>query len=474
MKKTFILFLSILILSCNKKENTYDKNSFITIIFKNPQINDTTFFGKNNYSLDDNKVYYRFENDFINNKININNTSKTFKIKTTKPIYLYHKYFIKDFCINSYYFYPNDTIIFEYKNSAPFVKSSKNYNYNFNTAFNLKHPLDFNDLIFFEKHKRFKNFKELENDSNERNKRDLKQIIFFDSLYNKELLDEKNYELSLSYLKNKESILSLAPIDILKQSYDLGNETYTYIVNNAFEEIFRPKFIDISDGRMTDFKDQFRKAVNLKEINTDNREYLMFHSLENIAIKGSKEEFLSCYFTYKTESKNSYAIRYFKTKFPKLFKSTIVNKNDDILINGENNKKTLTQIIESCKGKVIYIDFWASWCAPCRVLMPSSKILYEEYKNKNIEFIYISIDSDLKKWSIASKKENLISLKNNFLSLNYPKANIYQDLTMKTIPRFIIYDKKGKLVNSNAPKPDSKAIRDELDKYLNQKIPALR
>jgi len=468
MKKIFILFLSILIFSCNKKKETYDKNSFITIIFKNPQINDTTFFGKSNYSIDDNKIYYRFENDFINNKINISNTSKTIKIKTTKPIYLYHKYFIKDFCVNSYYIYPNDTIVFEYKNSVPFVKSSKNNNYNYNSAFNLKYPLDFNDFIFYEKHKRFKSFKELENDSNERNKRDLKQIIFFDSLHNKELLDDKNYELNISYLKNKENISTSEPLDILKQSYDLGNDTYTYMVNNAFEEIFRPKFISVSDGRMTDFKDQFQKAVKLIEIDKINREYLMFYNLENIAIRGTKEDFLKCYNTYKTESKNSYAINYFKIKFPKFFKSTIVNNNDDILLNGENNKKTLTQIIESYKGKVIYIDFWASWCAPCRALMPSSKILHEEYKNKDVEFIYISIDSDKKRWEIASKKENLKNLKNNFLSINYPKANLYQELIMTTIPRFIIYDKKGKLVNSNAPKPDSKAIRNELDKYLNQ------
>ena len=93
---------------------------------------------------------------------------------------------------------------------------------------------------------------------------------------------------------------------------------------------------------------------------------------------------------------------------------------------------------------------------------------YEEYKNKDVEFIYISIDSDIKRWEVASKKENLKNLKNNFLSINYPKANLYQELIMKTIPRFIIYDKKGNLVNSNAPNPNSKEIKDELDKYLNQ------
>ena len=54
------------------------------------------------------------------------------------------------------------------------------------------------------------------------------------------------------------------------------------------------------------------------------------------------------------------------------------------------------------------------------------------------------------------------------LAVNYPNANFYQGLQLKTIPRYLIYDKTGKLVHKNAPSPESIEIREELNKYLKE------
>lgn len=59
------------------------------------------------------------------------------------------------------------------------------------------------------------------------------------------------------------------------------------------------------------------------------------------------------------------------------------------------------------RGKYVLIDFWASWCAPCRKSMPALKAVYEKYKNKNFEIVGLSFDEDKTAWVNAIKQMNL-------------------------------------------------------------------
>lgn len=127
-------------------------------------------------------------------------------------------------------------------------------------------------------------------------------------------------------------------------------------------------------------------------------------------------------------------------------------------------KVNLDKLLIENRNKVIYIDFWASWCAPCRKAMPASKKIKEQYKSKEVVFLYISIDNSFEAWQKAMNKEGVSE--NSFLAINYPEANFYKEKVLKTIPRYLIYNKKGELVNSNAPGPDSDEIIKELNKYL--------
>lgn len=70
------------------------------------------------------------------------------------------------------------------------------------------------------------------------------------------------------------------------------------------------------------------------------------------------------------------------------------------------NLKGKKVTLDSYKGKVLVIDFWASWCGPCRAEIPKLKAIYEDFKdNRNVEFLSISIDSDKDAWLTAVKKE---------------------------------------------------------------------
>ena len=58
------------------------------------------------------------------------------------------------------------------------------------------------------------------------------------------------------------------------------------------------------------------------------------------------------------------------------------------------------------KGKVVLVDFWASWCGPCRREMPNLVETYAKYKGKNFEIVGVSLDQDGAAWKEATSKES--------------------------------------------------------------------
>lgn len=110
------------------------------------------------------------------------------------------------------------------------------------------------------------------------------------------------------------------------------------------------------------------------------------------------------------------------------------------------------------KGKVVYIDVWATWCGPCKQEIPHLIKMEEEYKNKNIVFLGVSIDAqeDHAKW-----KKFLIdyNMKGVQVFAGDKAADISKPYKIKGIPRFILIDKNGRIVSDNAPRPSSSEIK---------------
>ena len=126
---------------------------------------------------------------------------------------------------------------------------------------------------------------------------------------------------------------------------------------------------------------------------------------------------------------------------------------------------SIDQIIKENKGKVIYVDFWASWCAPCRKEIPKSLKLHKKYGDKVI-FVYLSIEFEEDNWKNASNNESIVNEKYNLMTTGFKKSILLKDIKFSSIPHYLIFDKNGNLVNSDAPRPSDKKRLAELNKYI--------
>lgn len=123
--------------------------------------------------------------------------------------------------------------------------------------------------------------------------------------------------------------------------------------------------------------------------------------------------------------------------------------------------------LEDLKGKLVYLDIWATWCGPCIREIPHMKKLQMDYKGKNIEFVGISVDEeeDFQTWKkmVADKDLKGIQL---FAEGSW-QSQFIASYGIDAIPRFILLDREGKIISSDAPRPSDQEIRYLIDKNLD-------
>lgn len=123
-----------------------------------------------------------------------------------------------------------------------------------------------------------------------------------------------------------------------------------------------------------------------------------------------------------------------------------------------------TVSLSDLKGKYVYIDVWATWCAPCRAELPSLKKIEEIYSKKGIEFVSISGDKNKSAWEKMVRKENMKGIQ---LYMG-PKDVFMKQYIINSIPRFILLDREGCILKANAPRPSSPALVELFDELVSQ------
>lgn len=223
-------------------------------------------------------------------------------------------------------------------------------------------------------------------------------------------------------------------------------------------------------GGKNDFQVQFNSAV--RNFKGDQRNFLMAYILR-INKPYNPANFYDNVATFYNLCKNEYFLKYVKDKLDDkdfVYPDYVLKKT---LLKDDKSTITWAELLNKNKGKLIFIDMWASWCPPCLMLMKPLNEHIKFYKGKPITFIALSIDKKKQAWLKASKRYEVSQEGSGSYWIGQSDKFIQFLLTRRIgekmplwIPRYIIIDANGNLITVNAIQPHIPALRWQIDLFL--------
>jgi len=263
--------------------------------------------------------------------------------------------------------------------------------------------------------------------------------------YHRHYASEPEFEVSDGYMDNI-------------NGYDLNDSTL--LVVSAYKNFLETYLSGKTDDRM--------KADTIKYKPNEDGAYVeatldqLEESVSNNMVKSTlMYDFLGPYMTYidqdlfvgylemfnkiNSNQKKEYKINKQFTDWKKLTKGTQAPNFKYVSFTGDS----LT--MDDFKGRYVYIDVWATWCGPCLRELPSLEKLQEEFKDKNITFMSVSIDNTPEPWKkmVGDKEMKGVQL----YADGAWNSTLVKDYMIGGIPRFILVDTDGTLISASTERP---------------------
>lgn len=269
-------------------------------------------------------------------------------------------------------------------------------------------------------------------------------------------LENENYNILMQPdWKNKDSVNGGSEMDI-QRAY----EAETATLNQQLQELGRRyeklgKEERIKEGEEMNALNEKQTAIKLKYIRKYPASLAMLHvmrpSFDVMNLKQLEE--MKTLFSPKLAYSDVYA---------KLIQN-YNQKKGEFLVGQQAPDFSIPDLagkpitLSSLKGKYAVIDFWASWCTPCRAANQKIKPVYEKYKNKGFEMVSVSMDDKKDLWEAAIKKDGLPWLQASELT-GIEKSLVAKQYSVRSLPTVFLLDKTGKVIAQNISEAELEEI----------------
>ncbi|MGB1205580.1 MAG: thioredoxin-like domain-containing protein [Chitinophagales bacterium] len=196
---------------------------------------------------------------------------------------------------------------------------------------------------------------------------------------------------------------------------------------------------------------------------------ILHHALAILAVNmiNTETSDLPEYYRDFTTSNNNNKLKTIVAKQYKKLENALsapMPKGANLHIMKKKSSMTFHKLMQKYKGKVVYIDFWASWCKPCLMEMPSMQRVKQTFRNKDVVFLHLSSDSKKSKWKRAIRKHNVTG-EHYLMNRNFHE-DASRTLILTSLPRHVLIDKAGNIVAEHAKPPGDFSLIDDINELL--------
>ena len=275
----------------------------------------------------------------------------------------------------------------------------------------------------------------------------IEAILYKDSLRSSKIMGGKHNELLMKYmdtLKAKSQKMYDLSTDMRQAMMDQDQATYMSLRKK--QDAYNKEDIAFRKKVASNNPNSIIAALALSDLMSGKK-------LPNKEVKDIYESF-------SDEVKDHTLGKLLKENIAKMSKTDVGAKAESFKAPTPNGE---TLSLEDAMGKLTLIDFWASWCKPCRLENPNVVSVYNDYKDKGFNIISISLDKNKRSWEKAIKDDNMDWY--HISNLKYWSEPIAKAWGVRSIPATFLIDEEGIIVAKNLR---GNALRNKVDEILTQ------